>query len=197
MSPPPATPPPPAHMRDPSHHLWASPQFSDYFSDAGDNATDTNGKGSPLSPIQARILGRLDAIAKKIAGGAENDGSQTPHLLDFDTELSALEARLNAPESQTREESAALFEGEDEMDAEILVEENEELRREVREGRDVIARVSKLRESLQGHYDEMKVGLDCISCKGEAHLTRSNRTASTSHRNASTSLMRRRRVCAR
>jgi hypothetical protein len=155
MSSHPATPPPPAHTRDPSHHLWASPQFSDYFSDAGDNSTDSQ-KGGPISPIQARILGRLETIAKKIAGGAQNDGSQTPHLLDFDTELSALEARLNAPDSQTREESAALFEG-DEVAAEVLVEENEELRREVREGRDVIARVSKLRESLQGHYDEMKV----------------------------------------
>ena len=168
MSPPPATPPPPEHAREPSSALWASPQFSDYFSDAGDFSADRTRKdrdGGRIGaggggPVQSRILSRLDAIAKKVAHLHESDGSQTPALLDFDAELSALEARLNAPESQTREIAEAgsdLFADDEEAESAILMEENEGLRREVREGRDVIARVTKLRESLQGHYDEMKV----------------------------------------
>jgi len=167
---PPATPPPPLHPPS-SSHLWASPQFSDYFSDAGDSLADrsvTRKAANVTSPIHTRILTRLDAIARKVANLHEhdNDGSQTPALLDFDAELSALEARVNAPESQTREileGSGDLFNDEDdESEAAVLMEENEGLRREVREGRDVIARVTKLRESLQGHYDEMKV-CNCVT----------------------------------
>jgi hypothetical protein len=143
------------HARNPGSSLWASPQFSDYFSDAGDSSTDSLRKSS--SPVQSRIISRLEAIARKVVDASANDGSQTPHLLDFDKELLALEARLNAPESQTREESGRLFVEDEDEEAKVLWEENEGLRREVREGRDVIARVTKLRESLQGHYDEMKV----------------------------------------
>ena len=69
---------------------------------------------------------------------------------------------MNAPESQTREIAEAgsdLFTDEDEDERQVMMEENEGLRREVREGRDVIARVSRLRESLQGRYEEMKVSL--------------------------------------
>lgn len=149
----PSTPPPMEHARIPATNLWASPAFSDYFSDAGDSSTDSLRKSS--SPVQSRIISRLEAIARKIADTGANDGSQTPHLLDFDKELLALEARLNAPESQSREVFVDEEDGEEE--AKVLLEENEGLRREVREGRDVIARVTKLRESLQGHYDEMKV----------------------------------------
>ncbi|KIW06203.1 uncharacterized protein PV09_02681 [Verruconis gallopava] len=172
MSPPPATPPN-DHERA---SLWPSPQFSDYFSDAGDSSTCTAADQRKLyTPVQVRILDRLGAIARKVAEH-EQDGGQTPHLSDFDSELSALETKLNAPESQTREiaeETGSLFQDED--DPAVLLAENDDLRRELREGRDVIARITRLRESLQQHYDEMKanyqLAIQRLSAASEALST--------------------------
>jgi Skp family chaperone for outer membrane proteins len=148
----PATPPN-GHVRN--SRLWPSPQFSDYFSDS-ENA----GQHGVSNPIQSRILGRLDAIRKKISAQG-HDGSKTPHLLDFENELSALESRLNAPESQTREIAeethSGLFADDEEETAAVLQEENEGLRRQVREGQDIIERLTRVRKSLQHHYDEVKV----------------------------------------
>jgi len=68
---------------------------------------------------------------------------------------------LNAPESQTREiaedPNSGLF-PDDEDELVDLEAENEELRREVEEGKAIVARVSKLTDSLKQRYEDMKVG---------------------------------------
>jgi hypothetical protein len=161
MSPHPATPPN-GHARS----LWPSPQFSDYFS--GSEEITSPGHGADQrkvnNPIQARIIGRLEAIARKVA--SQDHGTQTPHLMDFDAELSALESRLNAPDSQTREiaeeGNSGLF-ADDDDDPAVLQAENEGLRRQVQEGNDVIERISRLRESMQHQFDDMKVGHDTFN----------------------------------
>jgi hypothetical protein len=151
----PATPP-----NDHTQALWSSP-ISDYFSGSEDAA---DGGRKVNNPVQSRIILRLEAIARKVA--SSDHGTHTPHLLDFDAELSALESRLNAPESQTREiaeETGSLF-ADDDDDPAVLQEENEGLRRQVQEGQDVIERITKVTESLQHHYDEMKVCLCTPLC---------------------------------
>jgi hypothetical protein len=155
MVPHPATPP-----NDHARSLWPSPQFSDYFSGSEDPTSPENAADQRKvnNPIQSRIIIRLDAIARKVA--TQDHGTHAPHLLDFDAELSALESRLNAPESQTREiaeeTNSGLFADDDE-DPAVLQAENEGLRQKVQEGQDIIERITRVRESLQYHYDEMKV----------------------------------------
>lgn len=152
-------------QRTPGSALWPSPQFSDYFSGADDTSSPNNhaDQSKDTFVIQSQIVGRLNEIARKVAG---QDGQQTPNLLDFQAELSTLEARLNAPDSQTREiaedSENGLF-SDDEDDAAQLQEENQELRRKVEEGKAVVARITKLTESLKHRYEEMKVSL-CASC---------------------------------
>ena len=77
---PPSTPPPQPAQEAARASLWASPQFSDYFSDSGDadrHLVKEGGSSSSSNPVQAQILRRLDTIAKKIANQATDDGSQT------------------------------------------------------------------------------------------------------------------------
>jgi len=156
-----------SHPSTPQHRtatrsLWPSPAFSDYFSGQDDNSP-TLMDGAKVTPLQQRILFRLNQIGQQVLRA--DPGDQTPSILD--AELDHIQQMLNAPESQSRAPAEMADSGlfiDDDVDDDIkeegIVEENdisEQNAFDLREGREIVARVSKVTEELKERYEELKV----------------------------------------
>jgi hypothetical protein len=156
-----------SHPSTPQHRtaprsLWPSPAFSDYFSGNDDNNSPSLVDGAKVTPLQQRILFRLNQIGQQVLRA--DPGDQTPSILD--AELDHIQQMLNAPESQSRDPAemadSGLFidddDAEDDIEAYSVDEGKEAEQRtlELREGREVVARVSRVTEQLNKRYEELK-----------------------------------------
>jgi hypothetical protein len=155
-----------SHPSTPQHRtaprsLWSSPAFSDYFSGNDDSHSPSLVDGAKVTPLQQRILFRLNEIGQQVLRA--HPGDQTPGILD--AELDHIQQMLNAPESQSRAPAemadSGLFidddDAEDDLEECTMDEDAERKARELHEGREVVARISKVTEQLKQRYKELQV----------------------------------------
>jgi hypothetical protein len=155
-----------SHPSTPKHRtaprsLWSSPAFSDYFSGNDDNHSPTLVDGAKVTPLQQRILFRLNEIGQQVL--RTDPGDQTPSILD--AELDHIEQMLNAPESQSRAPAemadSGLFIDDEDTEDDIkkcaVDKDAEQKASELQDGREVVARISKVTEQLQQRYVDLQV----------------------------------------
>jgi hypothetical protein len=138
--------------------LWPSPAFSDYFSGNDDNHSPSLVDGAKVTPLQQRILFRLNEIGQQVLRADPTD--QTPSILD--AELHHIEQMLNAPDSQSRAPAEMADSGlfidddddtEDDIPKYIVDKDTEQKPRELH----VVARISEVTEQLQQRYVDLQV----------------------------------------
>jgi hypothetical protein len=155
-----------SHPSTPQHRtaprsLWSSPAFSDYFSGNDDNHSPGLMDGAKITPLQQRILIRLNEIGQQVLRA--ESGDQTPSILD--AELDHIQQVLNAPESQSRAPAemadSGLFIDDDDVEENTskfaVDKETERKARELQEGHEVVLRISNVTKQLQQRYVEIQV----------------------------------------
>lgn len=158
-----------SHPSTPQHrtaprNLWPSPAFSDYFSSNDEHESQASPRltdGEKISPLQHRIFFLLNEIGQQALRA--DPGDRTAGILE--DELGNIVQRLNAPESQSRKPAeladSGLFidddDAEDDVDPIALDENTERNARELIEGQEAVARISKVTEQLQQRYQDIHV----------------------------------------
>lgn len=158
-----------SHPSTPQHrtaprNLWPSPAFSDYFSSNDEHESQGSPRladGAKINPLQHRIFFLLNEIGQQALRA--DPGDRNAGILE--EELGHIVQRLNAPEPQSRIiaelADSGLFidddDAEDGIEKGALDEDTEKSARELIEGQEAVARISKVTEQLQQRYQDIHV----------------------------------------